>query len=112
MVKEVFIHFEEHDRRIFWSVVFLLSISLAAYVYFLSISVYAVVTRKVAESRATSVSAHVSSLESQYVALDKRIDLALAHERGFADIAVPKYLSQGGPNKTLTLRTDNDTIGR
>ena len=105
MIKTVLAQFEEHDRRIFWGFVALLVMSLAVYVYFLSMSVYAVVERKGAESHSNKINSHLSQLETEYVALDKQIDLALAHERGFADISVPKYLSTKSPEKTLSIRT-------
>ena len=107
MIKTVLSQFEEYDRRIFWGFVTLLSVSLAVYVYFLSMSVFAVIERKGAESRSSKINSHMSSLESQYVTLDKHIDLALAHERGFADISVPKYLSVGASDKTFSLRTEH-----
>lgn len=105
MIKTVLSQFEEHDRRIFWGFVSLLVMSLAVYVYFLSMSVFAVIERKGAESKSNKINSHMSMLESEYVTLDKNIDLALAHERGFADISVPKYLSVGLPEKTFSLRT-------
>lgn len=108
MIKTVFLQFEEHDRRIFWGFALLLILSLSVYVYFLSMSVFAVIERKGAESRFSKINSHMSLLESQYVSLDKHIDLALAHERGFADISVPKYLSVGTPEKTLSLRTESN----
>ena len=77
---------------------------LVAYVYFLSISVYAVVTRRSAEKETTVLSAKISLLESQYVALDKRINLDLAHAQGFVDVTIPRYISHEGTHDTLTLR--------
>ncbi len=105
MIKTVLSQFEEHDRRIFWGFIMLLVTSLAVYVYFLSMSVFAVIERKGAESYSNKINSHMSMLESEYVTLDKHIDLALAHERGFADISVPKYLSTVSPEKTFSLRT-------
>jgi hypothetical protein len=50
------------------------------------------------------MNAKISQLESAYVALDKVIDLALAREQGFSEVATPQYISQTAPQKTLTLR--------
>lgn len=105
MIKTLLSQFEEYDRRIFWGFVIFLVMSLTVYVYFLSMSVFAVVERKGAESQSSKINSHMSMLESEYVTLDKHIDLTLAHERGFADISVPKYLTTGSPEKTLSLRT-------
>ncbi len=105
MVNVILAQFEEYDRRIFWVLLGLLGIFLAAYVYFLGVSVYAVVMRKSAEQDVQSITAHISELESQYVALDKHIDLTLAYERGFADIAAPRYISTIPAAQTFSLRT-------
>jgi hypothetical protein len=50
------------------------------------------------------LNARIAQLESTYASLDKEIDLALAHERGFVDIAVPQYLSLGKTENVLSLR--------
>lgn len=106
MFKAALFQFNEHDRRFFWAFVGLLSVAIAAYVYFLSISVYAVVARKTAESESRVINAHLSQLESSYAEIDRRINLALAHDQGFLDIAVPKYITHRENTKTLSLRTD------
>ena len=104
MFKTLAAHFEEHDRRIFWTLsVFVLG-ALAAYLYFLSISVFAVVARKSAEAQFRTLNAEISHLESTYASLDKEIDLAMAHDRVFVDIAVPQYLSLGKSETVLSLR--------
>jgi hypothetical protein len=104
MFTAIISQFEEHDRRIFWAFAAILAVVLAAYVYFLGISVYAVIARKQAEQQTGLMNAKISQLESAYVALDKVIDLALAREQGFSEVATPQYISQAVPQKTLTLR--------
>ena len=105
MVKALVASFESHDRRIFWIAVAFLLLSLGVYVYFLSISVVSVVSRRSAEQQAGRLAASISILESQYVALDKSIDLSLAHRLGFVDIEVPTYLSKNGDERSFSLRT-------
>ena len=104
MWKTAILQFEEYDRKIFWSLSALLGLAVLAYLYFLSMSVYAVIERKSAESESESLSSKVSLLESEYVKLDKRITLELAHEQGFVDITVPRYISREGSHDTFTLR--------
>lgn len=104
MFTAIISQFEEHDRRIFWVFAALFAVVLASYVYFLGISVYAVIDRKHAEQETGLMNAKISQLESQYVALDKVIDLALAKAQGFSEVATPQYISQTVPQKTLTLR--------
>lgn len=105
MVKAMLASFESHDRRIFWITVSFLVVSLGLYAYFLSISVVSVVSRKSAQQQAVRLASSISILESQYVALDKSIDLTLAHSLGFVDIDVPTYLSKNGDGRTFSLRT-------
>ncbi len=109
MFTAIISQFEEHDRRIFWVLAAVFAVVLAAYVYFLGISVYAVIARKQAEQETSLMNAKISQLESQYVALDKVIDLALAKQQGFSEVATPQYISQAAPQKTLTLRETNFT---
>ena len=68
MIKAVVAQFEIHDRRIFWIFAALLLLALGIYIYFLSIAVVAVVSRRSAEQQAVRLSASISILETQYVA--------------------------------------------
>ena len=107
MVKALILQFEENDRSIFWVLVALLGITVVLYLYFLSVSVGAVIARKSAEQKVGVITSKISLLETTYVALDRRIDPALAREQGFIDIAVPKYITQETKrNTTLTLRDE------
>ena len=108
MVKSVLLQFEEHDRQILYIFVVFFIFSLSLYVYFLGVSVFAVVERKGAEQRSASLTASIMSLESRYVTMSKRIDLALAHERGFVEVTKPVYISGTKKGETLTIRTVRD----
>ncbi len=108
MVKSVLLQFEEHDRRIFWIIVAFFVCSLSLYIYFLGVSVFAVIERKGAEQRSASITANIMSLESRYVAMSKKIDLALARERGFVEIVAPVYVNGAQKGETLTIRTAHD----
>lgn len=108
MYQAIVTQFEEYDRRIFWAVVGLIVAALFAYVYFLSLSVYGVIARKQAETKISVLSARVSLLESEYSTLDKHINLELAHELGYIDIAAPRYISREATHDAFTLRGDAD----
>lgn len=104
-MKTFIYHFEEYDRRIFW-VVFSLSLcAVFSYVYFLSISVHAVVARRTAEFASERLQTEIAQFESQYVNLDKRIDLAFAKEHGFVNIVTPTYIRASETSKEFTLRS-------
>ncbi len=106
MFKSVLLQFEEHDRRIFWIFVAFFVCSLSLYIYFLGISIFAVIERKGAEQRSSVLTANIMSLESKYVMLNKQIDLTLARERGFVEVISPVYISGNARGeKTLSLRT-------
>ncbi len=104
MLKTVAAQFEEHDRRIFWVLFGVLGFCVAAYLYFLSVSVYAVVARKYAEQQTEKTNTRLSALESQYVDLDRNLNLSFAYTQGFVDVAVPRYVSREQAPRTLTLR--------
>lgn len=104
MVKAVLLTFNEHDRRIFWISAIFFICSLALYVYFLGISVFAVIERKGAEQRAAKLSASIMSLESRYVSLSGRIDLTLAKERGFQEVDAPTYIDARKTDGGLSVR--------
>ena len=108
MVESLLTQFEAYDRKIFWTMLVLTGLVMVAYLYFLSVSVYAVIGRRTAERDLDKLSAKISVLESQYVSLDKRISLDMAHAQGFMDIAVPRYISRGAARDTFTLRNGND----
>ena len=97
-------HFEEYDRRIFWILAGLCIAAAFSYIYFLSFSVHAVIARRSGEATSEKLMTEIAQLESQYVALDKRIDLALAREEGFVEVSAPRYVSTEEATRSFTLR--------
>lgn len=85
-----------YDRRAVWVAIGLVVLSASLYVYFLTASIIAVVERNQAERKIESLAGVVSGLESRYVDVGKRIDLSLAAEKGFHEVASPRYVSLGG----------------
>jgi hypothetical protein len=104
MIARLTTQFEEYDRKIFWVLLTCITIALFAYIFFLSLSVYAVIDRRTAEKNADALSAHISLLESQFVTLDRTVNLDRAHTAGFVDIGIPHYISRNATPPTLTLR--------
>jgi len=97
-------HFEENDRRIFWTVIWSIGLCVSLYIYFLGSSVYSVIARKQAETDISQLTSRISQLESEYVNLNKKISLELAHRSGFVDVTVPKYVSITSARDSFTLR--------
>lgn len=93
MTKAIFIQFTRHDRKIFWIIASLGLAAIAAHVYFISISVFAVVGRKEAEIASGRAGARVAELESTYARLYAGIDQELAHREGFLPVAAPRYIT-------------------
>lgn len=104
MAKSLIAQFEEYDRKIFWTLLSLIGVVVVAYLYYLSVSVYAVISRRTAEREVDKLTSKISLLESQYVMLDKKISLDMAHAQGFLDISVPRYISREASRDTFTLR--------
>lgn len=104
MVKALFAQVEEYDRNIFWALAGLFIALSLSYVYFLTISVSAVISRKQHESALVRLTAELSEHEARYVALGRSIDLARAHKDGFRDIAVPQYVTRVPAVPEFTLR--------
>ena len=88
MVNTFLAQFEAYDRKIFWIIAGVGTIALFAYIYFVSVSVLAVVGRKEAEVEAGRISAQVAKLESAYAFLDGSIDLTMAKEKNPAVVSV------------------------
>ncbi len=104
MVRSFLLRFEEHDRRILWVAVLFFICSLTLYVYWLGVSVFAVIDRKGAEQRTAAIASNIMSLESRYVVLSRDIDLALARERGFVTVEKPVYLDGDAGSGSFSLR--------
>ena len=104
MFNTVRTQFEEHDRRIFWALLMLGGCAVLLYVYFIGVAVVSVVARKEAESELGRMTAAVATLESAYAALDRTIDLTLAHKEGFVDVSAPRFVSTESRTDVLTLR--------
>lgn len=106
MIDKLVTQFEDNDRRIFWSLITLTGVAIFLYVYFLSISVFAVVNRRLAEREVDRLTINISVLESSYATLEKKISLELAVNMGFKEISVPRYVRREVARDALTLRTD------
>src|SRR3989338_902821 len=103
MTNIVVAKFEEYDRKIFWVVACLGGTALFAYVYFIGISVFAVVGRKEAEFKAGRTSAAVAELESAYAVLDGSIDPKMAEASGFLPVSDPRYISRENADAVVAL---------
>ncbi len=104
MTNVVLAKFEEYDRKIFWVVAGIGPAALFAYVYFVGVSIFAVVGRKEAELKLGRTGAVVAELESQYASLDARIDQKLAEEQGFLPVSDPRYISREAEDASVALR--------
>lgn len=93
-----------NDRRILALVFGALFIATAAYLLFLSVSVFAAVGRGTAERRIDEVTARRAPLEAEYVAMVGKIGPAFAYEHGFVDVSEPRYIGVTDAPKTFTLR--------
>lgn len=72
-----------------------------------SIRFYYILRNTIGDKEISNITINISLLESQYVAVDNKISLELAHTKGFYDISVPRFISRDGSHDTLTLRSEN-----
>lgn len=83
------------ERRIFWSLVFILFVSIAVYIYGISVSIVNVVLREELEHQAAITHSRVATLESEYLQIKESLDLAKANEQGFAPLSNKEYVTRG-----------------
>lgn len=92
------------QQRVVFALLLTFFTCLVLYVYFLYCSVHLVIERKAAEAESVRLSAEVSELESEYAVVDKKINLAFAHAKGFTEVARPIYMTVPSTRETFTMR--------
>lgn len=92
-VKKNLKRFERHSKGLFWSLTCLLFLVTSFYVYLMNTMAQNGVRWENGEKEATSVSATVSELESQYLSLKQSVTLSMAYERGFEDVKTVRFIS-------------------
>lgn len=75
-----------------------------AYVAFLVMTVVATSERDIADRRIDMARGEVAAMEKAYVDLSRSITVALATERGFSEVVVPRYTSDDRTPNTLSVR--------
>ncbi len=90
-------------RRIVWALLLACVALSALYVVFVGQTVFAVVARKNAESAATSVTTHLSTLESSYLKITNAMTPARAIELGYTVNGPAHFVSRASLGKSLTL---------
>ncbi len=83
------------ERRIFWSLVFVLVLSVIVYIYGISVSIMNVVLREELEHQAALTHSRVATLESEYLKAKESLDLANAVGAGFTPVSKKEYVTRG-----------------
>ncbi len=85
---------ENPERTIFFLMAAVLLSLCIMYGYFLNATIMRVVAREGAMSNISELDGELSELEFAYIEKENSIDLNLAHEHHFVDIAPPLFVSR------------------
>jgi len=73
------------EQRVFWGVVFAIAFSFVLYIYFvMSMAVFAATQQDISRE-VTAFQSEIGILESEYLSLNKNIDLTFALELGYSE---------------------------
>ncbi len=93
------------ERKIFLIMAAILLSLFALYGYFLNTAIMRVVAREAAMNTISQLDTRLSELEFTYIEKQNSIDIELAYERNFVNVAPPVFVSRGtGRNLTLLSR--------
>ncbi|MBA3733207.1 hypothetical protein H0W91_02400 [Patescibacteria group bacterium] len=81
-----------NGKTIFWSLVGVLLLSLAFYMYFINITIHNVVARQNLESEASTLTLSIGNQEFKYITLRNNITLPLALSMGFREMAMKTFV--------------------
>lgn len=86
----------DFQEKIFWFLLVCIGAVSVFYMYIVGNTIINVVDRRTAEATIKDISSDVSALESRSIALAQGINLSVAENMGFRDIAKIDYVSRGG----------------
>ncbi len=101
MRQTISLTFQHNGRALFWSLSLAVIASLTLYVYFLCASVFAAVERNEIVRHVSALSSEVALLDADFVRAQARVTLDEAHNRGFKEVASPKYLGSAEQNSSV-----------
>ncbi len=99
---------EIRDRKnIFWFLAVGVAVSLSLYVYFVSHTIYNVVSRQKTEKSIIALQSGIETLEAKYFSLKSQVTATLAESKGFINISsATTYVSRNGAGKGLSLNNE------
>ena len=80
------------EKTIFWTLVGVLAISIAFYMYCINVTVHNTVARQNLELEASKLSLKIGNEEFQYISKRNSVTIALAHELGYKDAQPQEYI--------------------
>ncbi len=93
------------ESRLFYSAVFTLFAVFFMYVYFVSSSISDVVMRKEIDSQIASLTASISQMEAEYIALQHSVSNDIATHKGYVAVTSKVFIDKS-EDSTLVLRND------
>lgn len=87
--------------RVFFTLVFIMALSIGTYFYAVLATVRHAVAREALVSERTELAVRVSELEYQDIALRNTVNIETAISRGFSEVRTPLYVSRTPSSLTL-----------
>ncbi len=81
------------EKNIFWTLVGILLLCAAFYMYSVTTTIHNTVALQNLENQASQMTYSISSEESQYIALRNTITLSYAYSLGFTDVSEKNFIS-------------------
>lgn len=95
------------EKTAFLSLLTLLAVSFALYLFFVGSTILNIVERKNLENNNRILNSKVSELELKYLSETSKIDLNLAYSLGFKDAVGTAFASNNASSKGLSFAKNN-----
>lgn len=91
------------EKTIFWSLLAILVLCAAFYMYCINTTVHNIVIRQNLENDASSLALTIGSEEFRYISMRNGVTLAMAYSLGFADVTEKTFISKKTQNQVSYL---------
>ncbi|MDO8492740.1 MAG: hypothetical protein Q7S34_03820 [bacterium] len=93
----------EYQQKLFFALAGILVVTAMMYAYFLNKTIHDIVFVDENQKQMAEMRSGLSTLENEYLAKDKEMNLEKAHELGFINAGSSSYLSRGTLGSALSL---------
>lgn len=82
------------EKNIFWTLLGILLLCTAFYMYAINLTIHNVVSRQNLDNKASELTLSISSKEYTYITMRNNITLPLAYSLGFKDVSEKTFVSR------------------